>query len=509
MRRGIGLMGLMIMLALAVTPSVPASADDAQDLAAARARFENLTKEQIEAAGYRIDAFCIPATVEGLPAEVGAMGIHAVKPQFFGDNVVKGMDPEILLLDNNFRVIGIEYETEDLNAPVPSLFGHKFELSGPHPGHWHRHYMLHIYFQPNGQFLVSTWNPTLRCAPGSTPPGSGQPAPSVRLDMAASREGRTVTYSMTLVNGSGAEIRDIFLAGTVPAGTSFAGATAMPPRSGFKGVEGGSAGFLAESVPAWSTLGPFSYQVTLGGGAPGMARGWTHWGRPWDASTTSMEVAVPGTVPPIPVDFTPVASGGFPQLPKGDWAYAVLEVNLPPGFVLPLGDAPPLLFYQTGGWLSLGYADGSSRLTGPGSAFFEARPHSVTAMGNSPAKGIIFALVPLGAPLPLPPGVTPLAMSPRLEGLRDGPYVFLLGDVKLHPGVAGWNHYHPGPAAAYVIEGTAQHAYGGKSTTEGPGSVWFEQVGVHTDTYALGDKPTRIAAALLFPADQAPAIPVQ
>lgn len=338
-----------------------------------------------------------------------------------------------------------------------------------------------------------------------------QEAGGVSVLLGASREGKTVTYAISLANSSASDVGDIFIAGGVPSGTSFISASAPSGWGWFRGVEAGSTVFLAERLPAWGVVGPFSYTVTLASDAPGAAWAWAHWRTPKDASAASAVVPVPGKTQPLPLDGVVGATGVFPQLPKGDWALAVFEVNFPPGNVItnPRGE-PPLLFHQTEGWLSIQYPDGSSKITGPGSAFFEAKPHTVSVVGNAAVKGVGFALVPAGAaPAPPAPGIKPLKLSDKLTGLRSGPYVFALLQAKLHPGDPGWNHYHPGPGAAYVLEGTVRHTYAGVATTEGPGSIWFEYVNVPTDTLVVGDKVSRLVAALLFPADGPPAIGVQ
>lgn len=358
---------------------------------------------------------------------------------------------------------------------------------------------------------TQVWAKDIAPSQASTSPVLQQEAGGVSVLLGASREGKTVTYAISLANTSASDVGDIFIASAVPSGTSFVSASAPSGWGWFRGVEAGSTVFLAERLPAWGVVGPFSYTVTLASDAPGTAWAWAHWRTPKDASAASAAVPVPGKTQPLPVDAVFGATAVFPQLPKGDWALAVLEVNFPPGTAINNASGePPILFHQAEGWLSIQYPDGSSKITGPGSAFFEAKPHTVSVVGNAAVKGVGFALVPAGVQLPSPPpGIKPLKLSDKLTGLRTGPYVFALAQVRLHPGEPGWNHYHPGPSAAYVLEGTLRHTYAGVATTEGPTSVWFEYVNVPTDAFVVGDKVSRVVAALLFPADQPPAIGVQ
>ncbi len=154
-----------IALALSLVESAPLySAEwDVSDqtlLKAVRARFEALSPNQVAEAGYEADPFCV-----GTP--FGTMGFHAQKDPFNDDNVVRAWDPEILLLDENGAVIGMEYETWDTRVPRPSLFGLDFSLSPGHPGREWPHYVLHVHFRPGGAYFVGDFNPDRRCPPPS------------------------------------------------------------------------------------------------------------------------------------------------------------------------------------------------------------------------------------------------------------------------------------------------------------------------------------------------------
>jgi hypothetical protein len=144
-------------------------------LAAARAKFENMTPEQVTAAGYMIDPVCVDAGEVGLPKELGGMGYHAVHPQVWGQEFRTGQwDPEkpgILLLNADKKVVGVEWEAASHHA-APVLFGQTAPLLPGHPGPPEvnvPHYMLHIYFRPGGKVLVDVWDPELKCPAAAIP----------------------------------------------------------------------------------------------------------------------------------------------------------------------------------------------------------------------------------------------------------------------------------------------------------------------------------------------------
>ena len=144
-----------------------AGAQEVEDLKAVRAEYEGISEEQVRQLGYQPEPFCVDSSLVGEPG-LGAMGFHAINEDLFED--MQPDQPPILLLDGGGKVAGIEYETEDASGPAPTFFGQEFELSPPHPGHEVDHWMLHIYFQPDGEELISAWNPDLSCPEGSLPP---------------------------------------------------------------------------------------------------------------------------------------------------------------------------------------------------------------------------------------------------------------------------------------------------------------------------------------------------
>ena len=159
---------LTLLPGMAIAQSSTAQlVDPPQQVNQLRQQFEELTPEQIRAAGYTPEGPCIPS-----PHGVGAMGTHAINQEYFEAQFPSGtMDPtqpNVLLVDQNDKVIGLEWEAADVGQGPIQLFGQTIQLQSGHPGAEEPHYMLHIYFMPNGKVLFGTdeqtaFNPELSC----------------------------------------------------------------------------------------------------------------------------------------------------------------------------------------------------------------------------------------------------------------------------------------------------------------------------------------------------------
>jgi hypothetical protein len=99
-------------------------------------------------------------------------------------------NPPVLLLDENSNVMGLEWEAADVGQGPMKLFGQTIELQPGHPGVEVPHYMLHIYFKPDGKVLFGTdahtaFDPEGVCpemsASASALPGSGGAFPLTAL----------------------------------------------------------------------------------------------------------------------------------------------------------------------------------------------------------------------------------------------------------------------------------------------------------------------------------------
>ncbi len=141
--------------------------DPPQEVAQMRQQYEGLTPEQVKAAGYEQMHECVPN-----PQGAGAMGTHFINHEYLEAQFPKGeMDPTtppVILLDQNKKVLGIEWEAKDVGQGPMELFGQTIQIQPGHPGAEDPHYMLHIYFMPNGKVLFGTdpetaFNPELSC----------------------------------------------------------------------------------------------------------------------------------------------------------------------------------------------------------------------------------------------------------------------------------------------------------------------------------------------------------
>src|ERR687894_207692 len=149
-------MTVLLLPGMAIAQSSTAQpVDPPQQVAQLRQQYEGLTPQQIEAEGYVAEGPCVPS-----PTGTGAMGIHALNQELLQAQFPNGeMDPEnppVLLLGENDQVIGLEWEAKDVGQGPMKMFGQTIELQSGHPGVPDPHYMLHIYFRPDGKVLFGT-----------------------------------------------------------------------------------------------------------------------------------------------------------------------------------------------------------------------------------------------------------------------------------------------------------------------------------------------------------------
>jgi hypothetical protein len=177
------LCGIAASAVLALLPGIAVAqssasqpVDPPQEVAQLRQQYDGLTPEQIKAAGYAPGSPCISN-----PHGAGAMGIHAINQELleaqFPNGTMDPAQPPVILLDQNSKVLGIEWEARDVGQGPMELFGQTIQLQPPHPGIPEPHYMLHIYFKPDGKVLFgvddqTAYDPELSC-PGSELPASG------------------------------------------------------------------------------------------------------------------------------------------------------------------------------------------------------------------------------------------------------------------------------------------------------------------------------------------------
>ncbi len=206
--------GIYVMAAGAVLALLPGMAlartsaaqpvDPPQQVAELREQFEGLTPQQIEAKGYVPEGPCVPN-----PQGAGAMGTHALNQELLQAQFPRGkMDPEnppVLLLDENSNVIGLEWEAADVGQGPMKLFGQTIEIQPGHPGVPEPHYMLHIYFKPDGKVLFGTDPQTAFDPEGECPPMSASATASSTASASASASATTsVTATSTATATSSA-----------------------------------------------------------------------------------------------------------------------------------------------------------------------------------------------------------------------------------------------------------------------------------------------------------------
>jgi hypothetical protein len=167
---------LVPAMAIAQTRA-PRPVDPPARVAQLRQHFEGLTTQQIEAQGYVPEGPCVTN-----PKGVGAMGMHAINQQLmqaqFPNGTMDPANPNVLLVGQSGKVIGLEWEAKDVGQGPMKMFGRTIELQSGHPGVEEPHYMLHIYFKADGEVLFGTndrtaFDPELSCPPVSATATSG------------------------------------------------------------------------------------------------------------------------------------------------------------------------------------------------------------------------------------------------------------------------------------------------------------------------------------------------
>ena len=188
MRRIILLVMVATMMAVTLALGGMASAqitpqpvDPPPEVAQLRQQFEGLTAEQVQAQGYVPAGPCVPN-----PQGAGAMGVHAMNQALyeaqFPNGTMDPANPPILLLGQNNTVVGLEWEAADVGQGPMQMFGQTIELQHGHPGAEDPHYMLHIYFKPDGKVIMGgndqmAFDPDLSCPDMAMPETGGLVSP--------------------------------------------------------------------------------------------------------------------------------------------------------------------------------------------------------------------------------------------------------------------------------------------------------------------------------------------
>lgn len=176
-------------------------------------------------------------------------------------------------------------------------------------------------------------------------------SPSLQVQMSALRSGDEVLYTVNLVNPGPSPVSQVFIAGTVPAGSFFLGATQTPSDSWFRGVEGGSTVWLSNGVPPQGTQGPFKYKVKVAADAVSSVHAWVHWQLPGDGVAQSGDVtplALPASLAGLPLENFRNDWPFDPPLPDHIWMDIGADRLIFVHFDKPVAEATRILYMGEG-----------------------------------------------------------------------------------------------------------------------------------------------------------------
>ena len=278
-----------------------------------------------------------------------------------------------------------------------------------------------------GLVVVSTvgakeMGPTTTATLGGTNAAGTTPA-RLLVSMGVARNGDTVSYSVTLDNPGGGDVKDVFLAANIAPGTTFMDGGPNAAKEGFQGVQSSAAVWLSNGVPAFGRAGPFTYRVKLTGDTAEPVRAWVHWRSPAEGTGISSPVKVLPSLTVATLASGP--AGALPQIPLVWTANtAVFPVQ---GTVPNAGVTLARVFYNFEG-VSTVSKGGVTVAYGPGSAGYLAADGAPWVNGNPtdrPAWRWVFFPVPASAT----PGANLVFQSDELTGLKNVPYTIGLFQI--------------------------------------------------------------------------------
>lgn len=203
-------------MALAQGSNAAQPVDPPPQVAELRQQFEGLTTEQVEAQGYMPTHGCVPN-----PQGPGAMGTHAINHDLleaqFPQGTMDPANPPVLLLGQDGTVMGVEWEAADVGQGPMEMFGQTIELQSGHPGAEEPHYMLHIYFKPDGKVLFGTNDQTAFDPDLSCPEMSATATSSPTLTATATPTALATTGGMSFLPGLAAGALALLFAGGLTA----------------------------------------------------------------------------------------------------------------------------------------------------------------------------------------------------------------------------------------------------------------------------------------------------
>ena len=158
MKKGSFCLLMLAGLLMALTAAADLAQESTYD--ELKAKFAGTTFADWEAAGYEKDSFCVDS------GSLGAMGFHASNRGLL-DLEVNALEPEVVLLDVDNNVVGVEFIVSSREVERPELFGQSFHniavpgLTG---------YSLHAWFLDNPAGTFTDFNTSLSCTEGTLPP---------------------------------------------------------------------------------------------------------------------------------------------------------------------------------------------------------------------------------------------------------------------------------------------------------------------------------------------------
>ena len=175
--RRIGYAGLLAILAGGSSHAAAQAHDHAADARSASGAFVKLVRESTERfkdvavaehEGYALQFGCVSGP------DAGAMGMHFVKGDLVGDDVIDPTRPEIVIYepqpDGRLKLIGADFLVlkdvwDAKHAAPPQLMGQLFHLfDAPNRFGLPPFYTLHVWAwkeNPNGSFV--NWHPNVKC----------------------------------------------------------------------------------------------------------------------------------------------------------------------------------------------------------------------------------------------------------------------------------------------------------------------------------------------------------
>lgn len=121
-------------------------------------------------------------------------------------------------------------------------------------------------------------------------------APALSLQVNATSNMGTVTYSTTLVNTTSKAVGDIYVAVELPEETRFMQVSATPKGCNAFGLSGNVVAWSCGSVATGDKLGPLSFDVRVSGKEAGPTNAWARWTSPSAGSASSPEFSFTSVV---------------------------------------------------------------------------------------------------------------------------------------------------------------------------------------------------------------------